>query len=253
MTLRDSIRSPRPSPTWTSAATASPCRLPRRPSALNSPMPVISTQGRTPCAVRPTTPGSAYSALAPVILTSTVNPPGLNTSATVAHDVSTTTITITTRDPNAKIEPNPTNFIPLYDYDPDMPGWQVRLSSYRNPFQWFVRAKNGVRTAGYGLIVYRSNPPASEARLHSLELSGVPLAETFDRDTQTYMATTAAAVTETTVTATPLDPDATAVIKLSGVEDADGDGRLSWVRKQRHHNGGNSRRRKYDPDRHRDT
>ena len=171
--------------------------------------------------------GLSVLGISPGVLTSTVNPPGLNTSATVAHDVSTTTITITTRDPNAKIEPNPTNFIPLYDYDPDMPGWQVRLSSYRNPFQWFVRAKNGVRTAGYGLIVYRSNPPASEARLHSLELSGVPLAETFDRATQTYMATAAPSVTETTVTATPLDPDATAVIKLSGVEDADGELSLS--------------------------
>ena len=30
------------------------------------------------------------------------------------------------------------------------------------------------------------------------------------------------ASTETTVTATPLDPDATTVIKLNGVEDADG-------------------------------
>ena len=186
----------------------------------------ISTGENTVCGP-PDDTGLSVLGISPGVLTSTVNPPGLNTSATVAHDVSTTTITITTRDPNAKIEPNPTNFIPLYDYDPDMPGWQVRLSSYRNPFQWFVRAKNGVRTAGYGLIVYRSNPPASEARLHSLELSGVPLAETFDRATQTYMATAAPAVTETTVTATPLDPDATAVIKLSGVEDADGELSLS--------------------------
>ena len=69
---------------------------------------------------------------------------------------------------------------------------------------------------------FRSNPPASEARLHGLELSGVTLARTFDRDTQTYIATRASGVTETTVTATPLDSDATTVIKLNGTVDADG-------------------------------
>ena len=61
---------------------------------------------------------------------------------------------------------------------------------------------------------------ANEARLHSLELSRVPLGETFDRANEMYMATTAAG--ETTVTATPLDPDATTVIKLNGTVDADG-------------------------------
>ena len=61
---------------------------------------------------------------------------------------------------------------------------------------------------------------SSEARLHSLELSGVRLGETFDRDTQTYMVTTTAE--KTTVTATPLDSNATAVIKLNGTVDADG-------------------------------
>ena len=62
--------------------------------------------------------------------------------------------------------------------------------------------------------------PADEAQLRSLELSRVPLGETFDRANEMYMATTAAG--ETTVTATPLDPDATTVIKLNGTVDADG-------------------------------
>ena len=140
----------------------------------------------------------------------------------VAHDVSTTTITITARDPNAIIEPYPANLEPLYDDDPSTPGWQVKLPSYRNSFQWHVRAKNGFNTVTGGIVVLRANPPASETRLHSLELSGLTLAETFDNGTQTYMATAAAGVTETTVTATPLDPDATRVIKLNGTEDADG-------------------------------
>ena len=143
-------------------------------------------------------------------------------AAMVAHNVSTTTITITARDPNAIIEPYARNLQGLYDDDPSTPGWQVKLPSYRNPFQWQVRSKNGFNTAIGSIIVLRANPPASETRLHSLELSGLTLAETFDNGTQTYMATAAAGVTETTVTATPLDPDATRVIKLNGTEDADG-------------------------------
>ena len=102
------------------------------------------------------------------------------------------------------------------------PGWQVKLPSHRNAFQWQVRAKNGFNTEIGSLVVFRAGPPASEARLHSLALSGVTLAETFDNGTQTYMATAATDATETIVTATPLDSDATTVIKLNGVEDADG-------------------------------
>ena len=170
----------------------------------------------------PNDTGLSGLSISPVVLTTTFEPPGLNTSAMVAHDVSATTITITARDPNATIEPYARNSEPLYDDDSNTPGWQVKLPSYRNSFQWLVRAKNGMSTVVGGLIVYRAGPPASEARLHSLELSDVPLGETFDRGTQTYMATAAAGVTETTVTATPLDPDATAVIKLGGVMDADG-------------------------------
>ena len=160
--------------------------------------------------------------ISPGVLTTTFEPPGLNTSATVAHDVSTTTITITARDPNATIEPYARNFEPLYDDDPSTPGWQVKLPSYRNPFQWQVRSKNGLSTVVGGLVVYRAGPPGGEARLHSLALSGVTLAEAFDKGTQTYAATAADGLTETTVTAPPLDPDATAVIKVNGMEDADG-------------------------------
>ena len=82
-------------------------------------------------------------------------------------------------------------------------GWQVKLRSYRTTFQWTVRSANGASTMYYTLVVFRPLPPASEARLHSLELSRVRLAETFDTDTQTYMATTTAE--KTTVTTPPLD------------------------------------------------
>ena len=142
--------------------------------------------------------------------------------AMVAHDVSATTITITARDPNAEIVPYPNNRQALYDDDSNMPGWQVRLPSYRNVFQWQVRSKNGLNTAIGSIIVNRAGPPAGEARLRSLELSDVTLAETFDKGIQTYMATATAGATETIVTAPPLDPEATTVIKLNGTEDADG-------------------------------
>ena len=141
-------------------------------------------------------------------------------NAAMDSDASTTTITITPRDPNAQIEPHDPNVVPLYDDDPVADGWQVKLRSSRTTFQWSVRSANGGTTNVYSLVVFRDRPPAREARLHSVELSGVRLAETFDTDTQTYMATTTAE--RTTVTTTPLDPGATAVIKLNGTVDADG-------------------------------
>ena len=140
--------------------------------------------------------------------------------AMVGHDVSKTTVTLTARDPNTEIVPYSSNNTPLYDDDRGMPGWQVRLPTYRNDFQWQVRSKNGTIGAANSLIVYRSHPTSSEARLYSLEMSGVTLAGTFDEDNYLYMATTA--TSETIVTATPLDPDATTVIKLNGRVDADG-------------------------------
>ena len=142
--------------------------------------------------------------------------------AMVAHDVSAITITITPRDPNAEIALDIYALAPIYDDDLNTPGWQVRLPSKINRFQWEVRAKNGFDIDYGTLDVFRAGPPASEARLRSLELSGVTLAETFDKGIQTYMATAIAGATETTVTATPLDPDASRVVKLNGVEDADG-------------------------------
>ena len=143
-------------------------------------------------------------------------------TAMVAHDVSEAAITITARDPNAKIVPYTENFEPLYDDDPNTPGWQVKLPSNRNGFQWLVRAKNGFNTEVGSLVVYRAGPPASEARLHSLALSGVTLAGPFDNGTQAYLATAAAGATETTVTAPPLDSDATTVVKLNDTVYADG-------------------------------
>ena len=64
---------------------------------------------------------------------------------------------------------------------------------------------DNVSTVDVDLTVTDNDIP-SEARLHSLALSGVTLAETFDNDIQSYTATAAAGITETTVTATPSIP-----------------------------------------------
>ena len=136
----------------------------------------------------------------------------------VGHDVSSLTVSVTPTDPRATIEPR-NRF--AYDNDENTLGIQVDLTQRTN-IGWQVRVGNGAFASLHQINVYRDLPPASEPRLHNLELSGVTLAETFDKGTQTYMATTAGRLTETTVTATPLDPDATAVIKVNGTVDADG-------------------------------
>ena len=74
--------------------------------------------------------------------------------------------------------------------------------------------------------VYSYNMPpsadATEARLRSLTLSRVTLAETFDRDDFDYAGSAPSGTTETTVTPVTIDPGATAVIKVNGAVDADG-------------------------------
>ncbi len=132
----------------------------------------------------------------------------------VAHDATSIVITPTTTDPHSEVTSTPA------DTDLNTPGIQVNLPNRRTYISFKVTAENGVATRNYVLEVFRSRAPADEALLRSLELSRVPLGETFDRANEMYMATTAAG--ETTVTATPLDSDATTVIKLNGTVDADG-------------------------------
>ena len=156
--------------------------------------------------------------------TGTLNPafqaPGKDVYNTrVGHDVSSITVTVTPKDSRAMIEPRSgSNW--EYDNDEKMPGIQVDLTGVRTNIGWQVRVRNGAFSYPYQIAVYRDHPPASNALLRSLELSGAPLDETFDGRTDTYTAT--AAASETTVTATPLDPDATTVIKLNDMVDADG-------------------------------
>ena len=143
----------------------------------------------------------------------------------VGHDVSSMTITPTTTDPHAVIEPsieprNRSGYAP--DKDPNTPALEIDLPDVRNTANWFVRARDGVSTQRYLMHIYRTHPPSTDARLRGLTLSGVALVPVFDSDTLTYTGIVQTGVTATTVTAVPSDPDATVVIKLNGVVDSDG-------------------------------
>ena len=146
--------------------------------------------------------------------------PGRATYRTrVDHDVSSVTVTVTPKDPRVEVEPRPSPSFE-YDNDPNTPGIQVDLIGGRTNIGWQVPVRNGAFTEEYQIAVYRGYPPATNALLLSLELSNITLVPTFDGRINTYSATTA--TSETIVTATPLDPDATTVIKLTGRVDADG-------------------------------
>ena len=137
-------------------------------------------------------------------------------AVSVADDVTSIVITPTTTDPHAKVTSIPP------DTDTNSPGIQVNLPIDRTRVDFTVTAENGVTTRPFFIEVFRDHPPATNARLSGLTLSDVTFAEDFDSRTYAYTTDVASTLTETTVTATPLDPDAEAVIKLNGTVDADG-------------------------------
>ena len=72
------------------------------------------------------------------------------------------------------------------------------------------------------LFAYNMTEPAMDAELSALTLSGITLSPQFASSIYTYSADAATTLAETTVTATTSNSNAVAVIKLNGVEDADG-------------------------------
>ena len=91
---------------------------------------------------------------------------------------------------------------------------------------------------------------SNDATLSALGLSAGTLTPPFAAGTTTYTADVENSVAGVTVTATKNHADATAVIKLGGVVDADGAVALAEGR-QRHHRGGHRRGRRDDADLHR--
>ena len=144
--------------------------------------------------------------------------PGLRSyEVTVGHDVDSITVIPTLRSDRASI------------VVPDVGGFgdgtladSNTLYYGRNDIRWKVQPAVGALTSWYRVYVSREHPPVIFAHLESLALSGLTLSPEFDPDITSYTTTAPAGQTETTVTATPLDPDATAVVKLNGTEDPDG-------------------------------
>ena len=92
----------------------------------------------------------------------------------------------------------------------------------RTDVRLYVKSKDRRTESSYRVRVTREHPPATDALLRGLTLSDATLMQEFGSNVFTYTADAGAAVEATTVTPVFSDPDATAVIKLNGVTDADG-------------------------------
>ena len=97
----------------------------------------------------------------------------------------------------------------------------VSLSVGTNAITVEVTAEDGETTHIYTVTVTRAAPPSTDATLSALSLSGIDLG-TFASGTTSYSAQVANSVSQTTVTPTVNDSEASYVIKLGGATDADG-------------------------------
>ena len=97
----------------------------------------------------------------------------------------------------------------------------IALSMGSNTITVEVTAEDTVTTRTYTVTVTRGAPPSTDAALSALTLSGVDFG-TFAPSTTSYTAQVANTVSRTTVTPALSDSEASYVIKLGGVEDADG-------------------------------
>ena len=134
-------------------------------------------------------------------------------TASVANDVTQTTVNPTTNDGGATYS---IKLGGVADADGVIP-----LAVGGNVITIEVTAEDGNTTKTYTVTVTRAEPPVStDAMLGSLTLSDAPF--TFASDTTSYDVNVAHDVDRTTVTATANDDGATYAIKLDGVTDADG-------------------------------
>ena len=135
-------------------------------------------------------------------------------TASVGNEVTETTVTATANDGGAA-------YAIKLDGVADSDG-TVPLAEGSNVITVEVTSEDGTTTQTYTVTVTRAEAPSSDdATLSSLALSGVNIG-TFNSATTEYTASVENDVTETTVTATANDDGATYVVKLDGVEDADG-------------------------------
>ena len=151
-------------------------------------------------------------------------------SATVANDVTQTTVSATANHTGAS-----------YVIWPNADG-VISLSVGRNDITITVTAEDGTSTRSYKVFVTRAGtdetptsgpndptdktptpaPSSTDATLSSLSLSGIDFSPPFSQGRYHYNASVAEDVTETTVTAMPDKPEASYVIKLNGEVKDDG-------------------------------
>ena len=134
-------------------------------------------------------------------------------TAQVAYSVSETTVTPTVNDSGA-------SYVIKLGGVEDADG-VIALSVGSNIITIEVTAEDDSTTQTYTVTITRATPPSTDAMLSALTLSGIDFG-TFASGTTSYTAQVANSVTETTVTPTVNDSGASYVIKLGGVEDADG-------------------------------
>ena len=97
----------------------------------------------------------------------------------------------------------------------------VLLAVGKNVITIEVTAEDTTATSTYNVTVTRAEPPSTDATLRALTLSGVDFGS-FDSTTTTYTARVANSVSETRVSPTVNNSAASYVIRLGGVNDADG-------------------------------
>ena len=98
---------------------------------------------------------------------------------------------------------------------------KVSLAVGSNVITVDVAAEDGETTKTYTITVTRAEPPSTDATLSALTLSGIDIG-TFASGTTAYTASVANSVSRTKVTPSVNHSDASYVIKLGGVTDADG-------------------------------
>ena len=132
-------------------------------------------------------------------------------TASVGHAVAETTVTAMTSDANASVEVTPE------DADDGTSGDQVALAVGRTTISVEVTAQDGETTQTYTVMVTRAG--SADATLSALSLSGVTLTPAFASGTTAYTASVEHAVTETTVTASASDSNASVEVTPEDADD----------------------------------
>ena len=132
-------------------------------------------------------------------------------TASVANSVTETTVAATASDANASVEVTPE------DADDRTLGDQVDLAVGETTISVEVTAQDGLTTRTYMVTVTRAG--SADAILSALSLSGVTLTPAFASGTTRYTASVAHWVTETTVTASASDANASVEVTPEDADD----------------------------------